>query len=150
MTIAWLTCHRTLILPVSPKILPWPSVLPVVTVSPGLAVAVRAHGSDEDEAVLPIWSGRMPETDPEKLKWHSARLGGKTLGEELGKWGHSSCGILLVACAEALQYDAYVESREVRLVLGQCLWRASVVRCHACGCSCPAAGLASRTLPQQL
>ena len=54
-----------------------------------LAVAVRAHGADDDDddddAVLPIWSGRIPEADPEKVKFHSARLGGKTLGEELGE-----------------------------------------------------------------
>jgi hypothetical protein len=74
-----------------PQIIPWPPVLPVVTVCTGLAVAVRAHGADEDEAVLPIWSGRMPESDPEKLKWHSARLGGKTLGEELGEL-HKAAG----------------------------------------------------------
>lgn len=50
----------------------------------GLTVAVRAHGPDEDD-VLPIWSGRMPEApDPSKLK-RTAPLGGKTLGEELGK-----------------------------------------------------------------
>lgn len=46
---------------------------------------MRAHGADDDDAVLPIWSGRIPEADPEKVKFHSARLGGKTLGEELGE-----------------------------------------------------------------
>ena len=51
----------------------------------GLCVSVRAHGPDEDD-VLPIWTGRLPDApDPAKLPWHSAPLGGKTLGEELGK-----------------------------------------------------------------
>ncbi|KAF8066320.1 hypothetical protein HT031_002643 [Scenedesmus sp. PABB004] len=46
----------------------------------GLAVRVRAH--DEADDVLPIFSGRLPEHDPEKLP-RGPQLGGKTLGEEL-------------------------------------------------------------------
>lgn len=47
-----------------------------------LCVVVKAHEEDEVE-FLPIWSGRLPEMDPEKVpKGHN--LGGKTLGEELG------------------------------------------------------------------
>lgn len=50
----------------------------------GLCVVVKAHEEDEVE-FLPIWSGRLPEMDPEKVpKGHN--LGGKTLGEELGKF----------------------------------------------------------------
>lgn len=47
---------------------------------------MRAHGqhfADGDEEVLPIWSGRFDAPDPEKIKFHSPKLGGKTLGEEL-------------------------------------------------------------------
>lgn len=49
---------------------------------------MRAHSqhyADGDEEVLPIWSGRFDAPDPEKLKFHSPKLGGKTLGEELGE-----------------------------------------------------------------
>lgn len=42
---------------------------------------MKAH--DEDEAVLPIWSGRFVEVDPEKVHHNAPKLGGKTLGEEL-------------------------------------------------------------------
>jgi hypothetical protein len=46
-------------------------------------VVVKAHEEDEVE-FLPIWTGRLPELDPEKVpKGHN--LGGKTLGEELGE-----------------------------------------------------------------
>lgn len=47
-------------------------------------MAVRAHGADEDEP-LPIWSGRFEAPDPTKLH-PTAKLGGKTLGEELGEY----------------------------------------------------------------
>lgn len=57
-----------------------------------LVVAVRAHSQhyvDGDEEVLPIWSGRFDAPDPEKLKFHSPKLGGKTLGEELELMQHA-------------------------------------------------------------
>jgi hypothetical protein len=50
-------------------------------------VAVRAHGADEDEP-LPIWSGRFEAPDPTKLH-PTAKLGGKTLGEELEIMQHA-------------------------------------------------------------
>jgi hypothetical protein len=53
-------------------------------------VVVKAHEEDEVE-FLPIWSGRLPELDPEKVpKGHN--LGGKTLGEELSECnlGHTA------------------------------------------------------------
>jgi hypothetical protein len=52
------------------------------------AVTVVAHGlhhggHDDDEDVLPIWSGRLPEVpDPASLP-KSRPLGGKTMAEEL-------------------------------------------------------------------
>lgn len=53
-----------------------------------LSVPVRAHGlhhggHDDDEDILPIWSGRLPEVpDPSSLP-RSRPMGGTTLGEEL-------------------------------------------------------------------
>lgn len=53
-------------------------------------VLVKAHEEDEVE-FLPIWTGRLPELDPEKVP-RGHNLGGKTLGEEL-----------------SLLHDAYVQ-----------------------------------------
>lgn len=63
--------------------LPRPGLLIPPLTRRRLVVARHGHGFDEDEAVIPIWSGHFPDApDPEKLP-KAKPLGGKTLGEEL-------------------------------------------------------------------
>lgn len=86
-----------------------PAVLPLTPTHTGLVVPVRAHSqhyADGDEEVLPIWSGRFDAPDPEKLKFHSPKLGGKTLGEELGE-----CRLLL-ARRQAAESGAALEQHQ--------------------------------------
>lgn len=63
---------------------------------------MTAH--DEADDILPIWSGKLPEHDPEKLP-KARPLGGKTLGEELCECKLMRCFTFVCHSSRALCVD---------------------------------------------